>query len=364
MGNNNHQEEIASSGKKDDNKPISKTPLSEHVKKFLLLKFFSSFSLSQRKLLRIMFYAWFIWVVGFIISALYLLRKSETLAEVAKDNFWISFYASAAEDALFFIILTAIVILISSRKPEEETIDNKISFLFNDESLNAKQYAKRAIERLACYSPQSTVRISVHSYNSKIDAFKVITKWDFNLTNIYNNFAYENDDSLHVDIDTDDIYLEDEIRGALTHLQLCPIVSSKHTTNTRSYELQNDEQIKSKFLKKKIHASIGANEAAKYEVEFWMWCKNGEPYHQWVRRFTEKYVIKVTNDMTCGKSITVECQPPFDKTSDISDPEHRKIELKPNQSEVIYSGTEMTPDDDMWICISGNGSTPEDNHKE
>ncbi|RLT89218.1 MULTISPECIES: hypothetical protein [unclassified Ketobacter] len=285
------------------------------------------------------------------------IRENEESVDERSDwtDFKISFLASAVEDTIFFIVIGGVIAIATLRKPEEEHIDNRIGFLFKDDSegaANAKKYAKKAIEKLACYSEKSNVRIRVISYNEELDAFKVQTDWEFHLHNLYNNCAYKDDDTFHVDIETDNVGTKDGIQGEMLKIRTITTDGKKSKlSDITTSHLDDPEPIKGEKFNKQVGIRIESDEQCIYEVSFWMWCKSDVQYHQWVRRYTKNYVVEVHNSKDC-EDIQICTQKPYNKTSDSSKtPTDANFKLlKAGEINEIYSG-EMTPEQDMWVIL-------------
>ncbi len=274
------------------------------------------------------------------------LGGTNSCSDLQIKSFQLSILASAIEDTIFFAIVGFIALYITTRKPESEEIDNRIGYLFNDKSKASRDHAKHIIETLACYSTVSKVYINVEAYEEDIGAFRVNTEWEYQLHNMYKHKDYKDDHSFHVDLWMDDVNPsagKDFIRGEVTRIQS---IHSDISSIPNSY-IDEPQPVTGEFYSKKVELAIKADESVLFQVAFWMLCKEGVPYEQMVRRFTESFEVSVHN--SSGVDINLTYTEKHDPLRPEKKCETKTTSLRKYDHFNLPTMVLMTPADKAWI---------------
>jgi len=207
-------------------------------------------------------------------------------------SFHVSFFASAAEDLLFFIIIGSGLVFYTLKKPEDENLEARIGFLFSGKHSTpaARQHALDLIRKHACISPASKIVIRIDSYDSEMDAFKVITEWYYTLANMYKDHTYK-DKQVPLVLSMDELKKEVEFYGE---------VESIKTTNNVPKKSINDHiiapiKINNLTFTKNIKLEIEPNSTIDYDVRFWHYCRLGVGYNLDVTRYTHELNVTLLN---------------------------------------------------------------------
>jgi len=214
---------------------------------------------------------------------------------IAKYNFSISFIASAIEDLLFFIILGAMVFFLAMRKPEDESLETRVGYLFNGENATteSRDYTKGKINKLACISPESFIDVTVTEYLPEMKAFKVNTSWAFTLANMYSNQEYHDPD-VKIELFNDDVDVPENTYGQVTSIQTVHDgVVSNH--------IQGAEDMVELEYSKSLDMKLPANGKCAYIATFWQYNLEDGEYFLSVARYTECFKVVFRNKT--GKSI-------------------------------------------------------------
>ncbi|QVK23127.1 hypothetical protein KHX94_18905 [Shewanella dokdonensis] len=115
------------------------------------------------------------------------------------SDFSVSYAASSLDSLIFFIVIGLITFLLSIKKPEDETLRTKVSYIFPgyDSDPSLIKFLQDKISALACISPQ-VHRVVTFQELVRFDdidkyAIKTYTKSNSLIKNIHNNHQYNND---------------------------------------------------------------------------------------------------------------------------------------------------------------------------
>lgn len=166
---------------------------------------------------------------------------------------------------------------------------------------------------------------------------------------MYKHKAYKDDDSFHVEIWTDNLSFPEErenVQGEVTKIKS---MHSNLSTEPKVY-IDKPEKINGASYSRRVELEIDSDESVVFEVGFWMWVKEGEPYNQMVRRFTETYEVSIHN--STSKNISVQHTPKHDSMKPLikGSADVKTGSLEPFDTLEIFSGS-MSPNEQMWLSI-------------
>lgn len=213
-------------------------------------------------------------------------------------NFGVSFMASAIEDVLFFSILGLTVFFLALRKPEKESLETRVWYLFSGENatVEARDYVRHAINKLACISPHTKITLNIDSFDQSINAFKVYASWELNLANMYDNQEYY-DNEISSEIFLDDINVPDGINGQA--LSMKTVYSDKTCTHINGPINIDNENLKYKQV---FEMKLSPNGSCTHLFDSWQYNQVDGEYILSPIRYTEKFEVILRN--TSGRSIT------------------------------------------------------------
>lgn len=221
----------------------------------------------------------------------------------SKQDFKISFLASAYEDILFFLVIGIFLFILGNKSPEEDMLDNRINHLFtNNGSVDSfvLSKSKESIKKLAVFSDKTDVIIDVIDIVDYGD--KKLLKIGFDKTYYLKSLIHDLDnlttDGKLIFYGETQAELPKKEYGFINILELrCQ--KDGITKISHNEPLTKEKQIfefTEKFKKDDIVTLYG---------NYWMWMLNGDILFHTAYRNTSSTNISVKNKLSVDIIITL-----------------------------------------------------------
>lgn len=220
-------------------------------------------------------------------------------------NLFISFAASALQDIFFFCFTGLILLIFSMRKPEDDNLAQKLTYLFpqaKDDNV-LREYLESSINKLGCMSDKSSFVFTLLDYNNDINAFKIQVHFESHLRNLHNKDNFS-DPMLSMTLQSD---LEEHppsgLFGQLEHVKVYNFENGNISDiGDKSHNYPVD--MKDKIFRHTCPFSIPPHSVALFDAKHWDWSPAEKVHNLRVARFTRSIQFKCINNS--GSSVEIE----------------------------------------------------------
>jgi len=202
------------------------------------------------------------------------------------DEIYISIIAGYASNVLFFAAVGLLLFLFSLRRPENETLDSRIRFLFSSRDLPSAfiEYCKAQVHRMAGACTYVTKNIIVMDRDDKSNSYKVFVEYTYRIRNLFRDDICE--DRFFIFVSPDKI-ADLKIQGEVLE---CSLTVKDRVDRYVSQPVSIIDD-----FEREIHLRLAPNEEAEVHWRFWIWMAIGQEHYTEQRRYVERFTLMIEN---------------------------------------------------------------------
>lgn len=216
---------------------------------------------------------------------------------VKAGNLFVSFAASALQDILFFLTTGLILLIFSMRKPEDDNLAQKLTYLFPQakDDLILREYLEKSINKLGCMSDKSSFVFTLLEYNQDIKAFKIQVHFESHLRNLHNKDNFS-DPMLSMTLKSDlGEPPPNGLFGQLEHVKVYNFENGNISDigdASHNYPVNMNDSL----FRHSCPFSIPPHSVALFDAKHWDWSPAEKVHNLRVSRFTKSIQFKCINN--------------------------------------------------------------------
>ncbi len=259
------------------------------------------------------------------------------------EAFLISLWSALA----FFCAVGIAVLVIGYRRPEDDIIEARLSYLFSSSKFTSdvQEYTKNQVTKLSAFCESMDMKFFILEARSASNDFKMSTEGTLVFQNCFHNHPYA-DQADHL------VVFADEIEGENT---LGMVESARiFAPEGIAWELENRTLLTAadQRIKVQVPLKIGPDSRATFTYAHWTWNSGAEGYRFTTQRFCRKASATIENCSLDPLTVTF--------NDGVEKPEEKKIELQPGESCPLISNVRFTSDDAWHISVElANATSPD-----
>lgn len=218
-------------------------------------------------------------------------------SKASAGDLFISFAASALQDIIFFFFTGLVLLLFSMKKPEDDNLAQKLTYLFPQAKDDAvlREYLEKSVHKLGCISDKSSFKFTLLDYDESLKAFKIQVHFESHLRNLHNKDNFSDpmlSMTLHSDLDQpppNDLY------GQLEHVKVYTFEGNNISDigdPTHKYPID----MKDKLFKHNCLFSVRPHSVALFDAKHWDWSPSKKTHNLRVSRFTRSIEFTCINN--------------------------------------------------------------------
>lgn len=206
------------------------------------------------------------------------------------DPYTISFYASASQDFWFFFFVGVVVTIPFSLSPKEESIENKINFLFRDIGYNSPlmEFLKEKFNEHSCKLTDAKKEMTI--LDSDDNLIKLSIYSEMKILNMHHSTPIEGEFGL-LRLYTDKSVIDNEKYPTWGTLIRCQFTGKNHQELIEVFkELSGD-----KLYERKYKIALEPGEIGTITITYELWIDKAEEFIIRPSFFAKQYSVKVCN---------------------------------------------------------------------
>ena len=271
-------------------------------------------------------------------------ENGEKQSSYKAGDLFVSFAASALQDILFFVLIGFVLFVFSIRKPENDNLAQKLTYLFPvaKEDNVLRDYLEKSVNKLGCMSDQTSFVFTLLDYSKEKKAFKIQVHFESHIRNLHNKDSFS-DPMLAMNLSSD---IEGEppngVYGQLEHVKIYNFNNSS-ISNISDKAHEYPVIMKEKVFRHSCPFSLPPHAVALFDAKHWEWSPAKRIHNLRLARFTRSVNFKCVNNTE--HIVTIEL-------SRIQSDEERNSQKLEKHASCAFSFSEGLPGDGIQAIVN------------